>query len=177
MPPDKLLDALKQLKEENTRSGSPLLGKLSATRFGLAGWSMGGGGTWIATKEHPELKTAVTLAGHNLTAGGGAAVSRGSKVPTLMLNGATDVTILGGLGQSEDSYDAIPDPTPKLLYVFALEGHLSWGGPSTNNNASGRYVMAWEKLFLEGDTRYKKFLLEKGPLANTFKSNLAELEP
>lgn len=168
---DELLDALEELKGENTRTGSPLQGKLSRTRYGLAGWSMGGGGTWIATRDHPELKSAVTLAGHNATAGG-ALTAAGSRVPTLMLNGASDVTILGGLGQSEAAYNAIPSSTPKLLYVMSGEGHFSWGTPRTNSNASGRYVLAWEKVFLEGDPRYRKFLLERGPRAATFQSNL-----
>lgn len=150
---------------------APLLGKLSDTRYGLSGWSMGGGATWLATASHPEIKSAVTLAGHNLTARGGAG-SRGSKVPTLMMNGALDVTFLGGLGQSESAYDNIPESTPKLLYVMAYDGHLSWGGPTTNGNASGRYMMAWQKTFLEGDVRYRKFLLEKGPNASSWKTNL-----
>ena len=132
---------------------------------------MGGGATWIVSAQHPELKSAVTLAGHNLTAGG-AAGSIGSRVPTLMLNGATDVTILGGLGQSESAYAAIPSSTPKLLYVMAFEGHFSWGTPTTNDNASGRYVLAWEKVFLEGGQRYRRFLLERGPRASTWQSNL-----
>lgn len=168
---DALLDALTSLKLENTRTGSPLNGKLSANRYGLAGWSMGGGGTWIAAAAHPELKSAITLAGHNATAGG-ASIAAGSQVPTLMLNGALDITILGGLGQSEGAYAAIPDSTPKLLYVMATEGHFSWGTPTTNNNASGRYVLAWEKVFLEGDTRYRQFLLQTGPAATIFQSNL-----
>ena len=166
-----LLDALASLKGENTRATSPLRGKLSASRYGLAGWSMGGGGTWLATAAHPELKSAVTLAGHNLTAGG-AGGSRGSRVPTLMMNGATDVTLLGGLGQSESAYDAIPSTTPKLLYVMTYEGHFSWGTPRTNGNASGRTMMAWQKTFLEGDTRYKKLLLVRGPSATTYRHNL-----
>jgi hypothetical protein len=89
-----------------------------------------------------------------------------------MLNGATDVTILGGLGQSDAAYNAIPSSTPKLLYVMLLEGHFSWGTPRTNSNASGRYVLAWEKLFLEGDQRYKRFLVQRGPLASQFVTNL-----
>jgi dienelactone hydrolase len=168
---DQLLAALDALKREGSRAGSPLNGKLSDTRYGLAGWSMGGGGTWLASADHPELKTAVTLAGHNLTALGGAG-SRNSRVPTLMMNGALDTTILGGLGQSESAYDNIPDSTPKLLYVMSNAGHFAWGTPTTNRNASGRYMMAWQKTFLEGDTRYRKFLLERGPNATTFKSNL-----
>lgn len=166
-----LLDALNDLKDEDDRFGSPLRGKLSPHRYGVAGWSMGGGATWIVSAEHPELKSAVTLAGHNLTAGGSVG-SVGSRVPTLMLNGGTDVSILGGLGQSEAAYSAIPESTPKLLYVMALEGHFSWGTPTTNNNASGRYVLAWEKVFLEGDQRYRRFLLERGPLASLWLSNL-----
>jgi dienelactone hydrolase len=168
---DQLLAALAALKQENTRMRGQLLGKLSATRYGLAGWSMGGGATWLATADHPELKSAVTLAGHNLTASGGAG-SRGSRVPTLMMNGALDATFLGGLGQSESAYDNIPESTPKLLYVMAYDGHFSWGGPTTNGNASGRYMMAWQKTFLEGDARYRPFLLERGPNASTWRSNL-----
>jgi len=166
-----LLDALESLKAENVRAGSPLQGKLTRDRFGLAGWSMGGGGTWLATADHPEFKSAVTLAGHNLTAGGGI-ISLGSLVPTLILNGANDFTILGGLGQSESAYSSIPNGTPKLLYVMAGEGHFSWGTPRTNNNAAGRYVLAWEKVYLEGDQRYKKFLLQRGPRATTWQTNV-----
>lgn len=166
-----LLEMLADLKAENARSGSPLQGKLSADRFGLAGWSMGGGGTWIASAGHPELKSAITLAGHHATAGG-ARVASGSRVPTLMLAGARDSAILGGGNQSQDAFRAIPDSTPKIMYEMASEGHFSWGTPRTNGNASGRYVMAFEKVFLEGDTRFRSFLLVEGPGASEFLSNL-----
>ncbi|MET0342248.1 MAG: hypothetical protein ABW252_14685 [Polyangiales bacterium] len=166
-----LKDALKSLRAENNRLGSPLNGKMSPNRYGLSGWSMGGGGTWIASADMPELKTAVTLAGHNLTAGGSLG-SIGSRVPTLMMNGATDVTILGGLGQSESAYNTIPNGTPKLLYVMALDGHFSWGTPTTNGGNSGKYMLAWQKTFLEGDQRYRKFLKERGPLATVWMSNI-----
>lgn len=36
--------------------------------------------------------------------------------------------------------------------------------------------MAWEKTFLEGDERYRPFLLEEGPFASTWESNLEEPE-
>ena len=166
-----LLDALNSLKGENTRPGSPLNGKLSADKFGLSGWSMGGGGTWIATARNPNLKTAVTLAGHNAT-GGGAGVSRNSKVPTLMMNGATDVTILGGLGQSSGAYNAIPNTTPKILYEMSCCGHFSWGTPRTNANQSGRYMMAFQKTFLEGQEQYKAVLRQRGSGAAAWRSNI-----
>lgn len=166
-----LLEMLGDLKAENTRAGSPLQGKLSTDRFGLAGWSMGGGGTWIASAAHPELKSAITLAGHHVTAGG-ARVATGSRVPTLMLAGAQDTAILGGGNQSQDAFRVIPNTTPKIMYEMANEGHFSWGTPRTNGNASGRYVMAFEKVFLEGDTRFRFILLQEGPNASEFLSNL-----
>jgi dienelactone hydrolase len=166
-----LMDALASLKAENTRTGSPLRGKLSADKFGLSGWSMGGGGTWIATAQNPTLKTGVTLAGHNAT-GGGAGVSRASKVPTLMMNGASDVTILGGLGQSSGAYNAIPATTPKILYEMSGEGHFSWGTPRTKGGASGRYMMAWQKVYLEGEEQYKSILRVRGPSAAAWRSNV-----
>jgi hypothetical protein len=35
-----------------------------------------------------------------------------------------------------------------------------------------RYVLAWEKVFLEGDMRYYDFLLEEGTSASDFRTNL-----
>jgi dienelactone hydrolase len=164
-----LANALASLKRENTRAGSPLNGRMSADKYGLSGWSMGGGGTWIASNKDRTLKSAVTLAGHNATAGG-AGISRGATVPTLMMNGATDNTILGGMGQSEGAYGAIAATTPKILYVMNGEGHFSWGTPRTNGNASGRYMMAWQKTYLLGDESYKSVLAEKGPKAAKWQS-------
>jgi hypothetical protein len=164
-----LANVLRALKAENNRGGSPLNGKMSTDRYGLSGWSMGGGGTWIASNRDRSLKTAVTLAGHNMT-GGGAGISRGCTVPTLMMNGATDVTLLGGLGQSEGAYNAIAASTPKILYVMALEGHFSWGGPRVNGNASGRYMMAWQKTYLEGQDQYKAVLRVRGPGSSSWRS-------
>jgi len=170
---DALWDAVQTLQNENSTSGTPLSGKLNG-KFGLAGWSMGGGGTWIASKAHADVvKSAVTLAGHNATAPGGAQVARGSTVPTLMLNGADDTTILGGQNQTPNAYAQIPESTPKLAYEMRGFGHFAWGTPKTNNNISGQFVMAWEKLFLEGDDRYKAVLSQiPHPNAKTFKTNV-----
>ena len=160
------------LKGLQTNADSPLMGKLDPDRGGVLGWSMGGGGVWIASGKHPEWKSAVTLAGHNITATGWQASAEMSSVPTLMLNGGTDQTILGGLNQTQNAYAAIPDSTPKLMYIMSDLGHFDWGSPAAEGNAAGRYVMAWEKTFLEGDERYRPFLLEKGPNAQVWETNL-----
>src|SRR6185295_15252203 len=57
----KLLDAITQLKAENTKSGSALFGKL-AGRYGTSGYSMGGGGTTIASGKDSTLLTSIGLA-------------------------------------------------------------------------------------------------------------------
>jgi hypothetical protein len=92
-------------------------------------------------------------------------------VPTIMLNGATDTTFLGGLNQTQNAYAAIPETTPKLMYIFSNLGHFDWGTPAAGGKAAGRYVMAWEKTFLEGDERYRQFFLVKGPNASTWQTN------
>jgi dienelactone hydrolase len=172
MRDDQLLAALDELKAENTNSSSPLFGKLTDDRYGLGGWSMGGGGTWLATAAHPELKTGMTLAGHNATAGGGA-IAAGCQVPTILFCGALDTAILGGGGQSQASYDAMPATTPKILYEISSADHFAWGTPTTTNGgALGSYGLAFQKTFLDGDERWRKFLLVEGPGASEWRSTI-----
>jgi hypothetical protein len=102
-----LLDALESVKGENTRSGSPLMGKLDESRQGLMGWSMGGGGTLIAAEDTPTLKAAISMCGWN--PGGRYPMM---KVPSLMFASLGDP--LAG-GQSQGFYSGIPDSTPKML--------------------------------------------------------------
>lgn len=168
---DALEDALESLKAENVRDGSPLFGKLSEDRYGLGGWSMGGGGTWIATNRTPTLKTGMSLAGHHATAGG-ASIAAGITVPTVMFAGQTDNPILGG-GQSQPAYAVVPDSTPKLIYEIAGTGHFAFGTPlTTQGGALGRYGLAFQKVYLEGDERYKQFLTVPAPNASTFETNI-----
>ena len=164
------LDALESLKAENTREGSPLKGKLALDRFGLMGWSMGGGAAWLNGVKNPMIKTVVTLAGHNATAGG-ARPSAELTVPTLMLAGTADTAVLG-LGMSQPVYEVIPDSTPKLLYEVRGADHFDFNNPAYMNGIPARYALSWQKVFLEGDMRYYGFLLEKGPMASDFRSNL-----
>jgi dienelactone hydrolase len=166
-----LLDALDSLKAENARSGGPLMGKVDTSRMGLMGWSMGGGGTWIDANTHPELKTAITMAGHIITAPGGTGAITTISVPTLMFAGQDDSAILGG-GMSQPIYTQIPDSVPKMLYEVAGAGHDVANSPANNAKDIGLYGLSWQKVFLEGDARYRQFLLVKGPNASDFRTNL-----
>ena len=133
---------------------------------------MGGGGTWLATNAHPELKVGMTLAGHHATAGG-ASIASGITVPTILFAGALDTDVLGGGGQSQAAYNAIGASTPKILYEFSAADHFAFGTPTiTGGGALGRYGLAFHKVFLEGDERYRKLLLVEGPGASDWQSNI-----
>lgn len=169
---DQLLAALDDLRAENARRGSPLAGALDIDRVGVSGWSMGGGGSWLAGRATPSLRSVLTLAGHHRTAGGASAVARGLSVPTLMFAGSADPATLGGGNQSQQVFDVIGNDVPKMLYEVSGAGHFVWGTPRTNRGAVGRYALSWQKVFLDGDERFLEFLLEEGPGASDFRSNL-----
>lgn len=149
----KLNNAIKELQMENTKSGSPLFEKLSG-RYGTSGYSMGGGGTTMAAAAQPSNKSSIGLAPW-----GGE--GRGVSVPTLLLCG--DVDIVAPCDMSTYVYNGIPDSTPKMQVTISLADHFSWFGPQdAGRGLSGKYALAFEKVFLEGDERWKPHLLSGG---------------
>ncbi|MDB4985355.1 MAG: poly(ethylene terephthalate) hydrolase [Myxococcaceae bacterium] len=159
-----LLGALATIKGENTREGSPLKGKLDLNRLGVAGWSMGGGGTLITANTHPELKAAMALCPWDP-----GTMFANITVPTLFL--AAQYDVLAG-GQSQPFYNSIPASTPKLLWERAGAQHQDNNDPANEMGAVGRYGLSWLKVYLEGDDRYKQFLLEKAPNASDWLTDL-----
>lgn len=151
-------EVLDVLKGENNRFGSPLQGKLDTSRLGAVGWSMGGGATWINSAEYRGLKTAMSLAGHNLSAIDIDSKGYNTRVPTLLFNGALDLTYLGGLGQSDGVYNAIPAGIPKVFYEVASAGHFDWGTPTAANRSVASLALAFHKAFLDGDTRWVQYI-------------------
>jgi dienelactone hydrolase len=165
LPPvrsDALIDALTTLKDENTRSASPLKGQLDVTRLAVAGWSMGGGGTLLAANTHPELKAVFAMEPWNPST-----TYPMDTVPTLMFGGTSDG--LAGPPMPANQYDSIPATTPKMLYEVTNGSHYVSTSPtnsgtdmapdtqSTPNVA--RLGLSWLKVFLECDTRFRQFLL------------------
>jgi hypothetical protein len=158
----KLLRSIEELKAENSKSGSPLMGKLS-DRFGTSGYSMGGGGTTIATTTDKTLKTSVGLAPW-------APVGAGISTPTLLLCGSSDGTAPCSMAQS--SYRGIPEATPKMMITFSGATHFSWFGPGdAGRGESGAFALAFQKVYLEGDERWKPILLQR-PSGGTVTTNI-----
>lgn len=161
---DELMGALKSLTGENTREGSPLKGKLATDRQAVSGWSMGGGGTLIAASKNPSLKAAVSFAAWGPSGGGM------NKVPALMFEGTVDPL---AAGMSEPYYDQVPDSTPKMLFEVNGAGHDVANNPRNSMNMIGLYGLSWFKVYLEGDMRYKQFLLAPKPsITAKFETNL-----
>jgi hypothetical protein len=141
----KLTAAIESYKMENMKSGSPLMGKLSG-RYGTSGFSMGGGGTTYSAAADSTLKTSVSIMAWT-------PVSRGITVPSLYIIGASD-GLAGTMGMS--SYRGIADTVPKMA-ITVRAGHV--GQPSAGSGASGAVGLAFQKVFLEGDERWRPILL------------------
>jgi dienelactone hydrolase len=159
-----LMDALETLRAENDRADSPVVGAMDLERLGVMGWSMGGGGTLIAANAHPELRAAVSFAAWS------PGVQFGDdQVPTLMLAGSADP--LAG-GQSQGFFDSIPEETPKMLFEVSGGAHDIANDPRAADGEVGRYGLSWLKVFLEGDERFRQFLLETPSRQSDFRTNL-----
>jgi dienelactone hydrolase len=161
---DELMAALKSIAGENTRMGSPLMGKLDTSKQCVSGWSMGGGGTLIAAAKNPTLKCGVSFAAWQPT--GGAM----NMVPVLMFEGTVDPL---AAGMSEPFYMQTPDSVSKMLFEVTGAGHDVANSPSNSMGIIGQYGLSWFKVFLEGDTRYMQFLEQPKPsITNTFETNV-----
>jgi hypothetical protein len=145
--------AVEELKGENNSPTSPVYKKMSG-RYGTSGYSMGGGGTTIAAQADPSQKVSIGMAPWAPT---GFLVT----VPTLMMCG--DADIVADCSDSEWAYNDISESVPKM-WVMLSGGvdHLDWFGPDAAWGNGGAYGLAFAKLFLEGDTRWKSTLLGIG---------------
>jgi len=149
----KLAAALTELKGENSNTSSPLSGKL-AGRYGTSGYSMGGGGTTLAATADPSLMTSIGLAAWG-------PVGAGVTVPTLFLCGESDGT--APCSGSEAAYGQMPDTTDKMLVSIPGTGHLAWFDQNAGNGRAGEYALAFQKVFLAGDERWRPFLVMDPP--------------
>jgi pimeloyl-ACP methyl ester carboxylesterase len=157
-----LLAAIKELDGMGKGSSGPLAGKLSG-RYGTSGYSMGGGGTTIAAGTDATLKTSVGLAPWG---GSGSNVM----VPTLLLCGETDTVAPCDMAQSV--YTGMPAGTKKMIISIPGTTHFNWFGPTdAGGGTSGKYALAFQKVFLEGDERWKPMLLMK-PSGGTQMTNI-----
>jgi hypothetical protein len=73
---------------------------------------------------------------------------------------------------SDGVYAGIDDSTPKMQITSSGVTHFDWFGPGdAGRGTSGSYALAFQKLYLEGDTRWKEPLL-KQPGAGKLLTNI-----
>ena len=137
---------IEAFKMENMKSGSPLMGKM-AGRYGTSGFSMGGGGTSYATVTDKTLLTSVAIMPWG-------PVRSGVTVPTLVICGSSD-GIASCASHGTPLYNSIMGMTPKMK-VTVSSGHV--GQPTAGSGRSGAAGLAFQKVYLEGDTRWKPLL-------------------
>ena len=165
-----LLDAIVTVKEENTRSGSPLENQIDINRFAVSGWSMGGGGAQLAASMDPSLKAIIGLC------------------PWLDLNGFEpsdlihDVPVLIFTGQNDDiansaeygymHYQGTPSSTDKLYFEIENGGHDAANGPDFAGGEAGIYALSWLKNYLLEDPCYCQFLQDTPVNSSSYETNI-----
>jgi hypothetical protein len=152
-----LLKGIAAFKTENTKSGSPLNGKL-AGRYGTSGFSMGGGGTTYAARDDKTLLTDVALMPWG-------PVNSGVTVPTLIVCGSSDGTAPCA-SHGTPAYAGIAATVPKMRIEIS-SGHA--GQPSSGGGTSGKVGLAFQKVFLEGDERWRPLLVAAPSLETNIK--------
>ncbi|MGQ9425118.1 alpha/beta hydrolase family protein [Gilvimarinus sp. F26214L] len=169
---DGLIAAIEVLHDENSRSGSPLRGKLDTDRMAVMGHSMGGGGALLAAHGHSDrVRAAIPFTPWQPDAD-----FSGITVPTLVIAGETD-RIAKVAEHAWPHYQAIPDSTTKVYLEFAGGNHFIGNSARSNLDVHpqmGRYAIAWLKLHVDGDSAYAPFIF--GDVPNQDKDILSRFE-
>lgn len=141
---DQLIAALDYLTED-----SDVTDVVDPERLGVAGHSMGGGGSLEAAQKDDAIDAAVPLAPWHST-------KRFSDMdtPTFIVGGESDSVAPVGR-HSEPFYESIPDETNKAYMELSRANHFF---PNSPNTTTAKYALSWFKLFLDEDERYAQFL-------------------
>ncbi len=141
---DQLLAALDYLTQR-----SSVRTRVDASRLGVMGHSMGGGGTLEASKDRPSLKAAIGMTPWNLTKNWA-----GNRVPTFIIGAEAD-TIAPVATHSEPFYNSLPAASEKAYLELNNATHFA---PNLSNTTIAKYSISWLKRFIDVDTRYTQFL-------------------
>jgi predicted dienelactone hydrolase len=131
-------------------ASSTVRSRINTSLRGVAGHSMGGGGTLIASADDPTLKVGIPLTPWNTSS----LAFRNVTVPQ-MIFGADGDTVAADGSHARPFYDAIPSTTSKAYARLNNATHFT---PNSTDERMGRYGVAFAKRFVYGDTRYTTFL-------------------
>ncbi|MFG3343843.1 alpha/beta hydrolase family protein [Streptomyces sp. NPDC048018] len=139
-----LLAALDYLTQRST-----VRSRVDASRLGVMGHSMGGGGTLEAAKSRPSLKAAIPLTAWNTDK-----TWPEISTPTLIVGADAD-TIAPVATHSEPFYESLPASLDKAYLELNGATHFT---PNSSDTTIAKYSVSWLKRFIDDDTRYDQFL-------------------
>ena len=137
------------LRYLTTNSNSTLRSRVDPNRLGVAGHSMGGGGTLMAARDNASLKAAVPMTPWSQTKSFSTV-----RVPTIIFGGEND-TVAPVSSHSIPFYTSLPSTLDKAYAELNGASHFA---PNSTNTPIGRYGVSWAKRFMDNDTRYDTFL-------------------
>jgi dienelactone hydrolase len=123
--------------------------RIDATRLGVMGHSMGGGGSLAAARTRPALQAAIPLAPYHSTKNWSS-----NRVPTLIIGAESD-TVAPVAAHSEPFYTSLPAASEKAYLELNNASHSA---PTSTNVTVAKYSISWLKRFIDNDTRYEQFL-------------------
>jgi len=129
-------------------SSSTIRSRIRSADRAVSGYSMGGGGTLLASRDDSTLKTGVPMAPYN------SGTISGVNVPQMIIGGSND-SIAPVSSMARPFYNNIPSTVKKALAVLNGASHLTF---TSYDERAARYGTAFAKRFADGDTRYTPFL-------------------
>jgi len=138
------------MKYMTNSSSSAVRSRIDSSRKALAGHSMGGGATLVATQNDSSFKAGIPMTPFSLTT----TSFSSEKVPQMIFGADGDTTAPIGTHATK-FYNSIPISTSK---AYAILNNAVHSTPTSTDERIGRYGVAWAKRFIDGDTRYSTFL-------------------
>ncbi len=129
-------------------SSSTVRARVRSADRGVAGHSMGGGGTLIASANDSTLRVGVPMTPWNTY------TSFSSVRVPQMIFGADGDTIAPYATHARPFYNSLYYPEK----AYGLLNGASHFTPNSTDERIGRYGVAFAKRFVDGDTRYNEFL-------------------
>lgn len=148
-----LIDALETMRQENTRSASPLENNLDVDKFAVSGWSMGGGGAQRAAVLDNTIKGVVALCPYLNNP------SLNHDSPVLIFSGQND-NVAPPAQHANIHYNVTPNTTDKLLFEVKNGDHSVANTPNGGNGAVGKIALSWLKLYVDENDCYCPLLTD-----------------